>query len=155
MSRKTHFDIALEFWIWVFELKWENFWVFGSEKRWEKASKWESSKWESVTWRLGWCRGCWVEETEGQFGHRRWSRLRVHKNDNTFHIKSWFSYFPLLGFENAIMLGWEAQSITFPKKRKWNDCLLIKARETLYIYIYIMLSIWFFVKQIGSKPCNA
>ena len=38
----------------------------------------------------------------------------MHKNDKTFHIKSWFSYFPLLGFENAIMLGWEAQSTTFP-----------------------------------------
>ena len=91
-------------------LNWnERFWVFGNEERWEKASKWER-----VIWRLGWCWGFWVGETEGQFGHKRWSRLRVHKNDKTFHIKSWFSYFPLLGFENAIMLGWEAQSTTFP-----------------------------------------
>ena len=87
-------------------LNWNGrFWVFRSEERWEKASKWEK-----VIWRLGWC---WAGETEGQFGYRRWSRLRVHKKDKTFHIKSWFSYFPLLGFENAIMLGWEAQSTTF------------------------------------------
>ena len=42
----------------------------------------------------------------------------MHKNDKTFHIKSRLSYLPLLGFENAIMLGWEAQSTTFPMKKK-------------------------------------
>ena len=47
-------------------------------------------------------------KNKGEFGHKRWSWLRVHKNDKTFHIKSQFSYFPLLGFENAIILGWEA-----------------------------------------------
>ena len=77
----------------------------------------------------------------------------MYKNDNTFHIKSWLSYFPLLGFENAIMLGWEAQSITFPKKEKKMKWLSFNQGER--DIIYIMLSIWFFVKQIGSKPCNA
>ena len=106
MSRKTHFDIVLEFWIWVSKLKWE---ILGF-REWRKMR--EAFKWERVIWRLRWC---WAGETDGQFGHRRWSQLRVHKNDKTFHIKSWFSYFPLLGFENAIMLGWEGQSTTFPK----------------------------------------
>ena len=96
-------------WSFKFEfLNWnKRFWVFGSEEKWKKASKWER-----VMWRLG----CWAQETEGQFGHRRWSQLRVHKNDKTFHIKSWLSYFSLLGFENAIMLGWETRSTTFPMK---------------------------------------
>ena len=89
-------------WSFGFEfLNWnERFWVFRSEEKWEK-----TSKWERVIWRLGWCR---AGETKGQFAHRRWSWLKVHKNDKTFHIKSWLSYFPLLGFENAIMLGWKA-----------------------------------------------
>ena len=78
-TSKARFDTALKFWIWVSELKWEKFWIVGSEERWEKVSKWER-----VTWRLGWY---WLGKTKGQFEHKRWNGLKVHKNNNTFHIK--------------------------------------------------------------------
>ena len=46
--QNARFNTALEFWIWVSELKWEKFWVVGSEEIWEKASKREKK-----TFRLG------------------------------------------------------------------------------------------------------
>ena len=127
-------------------LNWnERFWVFGSEERWEK-----TSKWERVIWRLGCYWGCWAGETEGQFGHRRWNWHRVNKNDKTFHIKSWLSYFPLLSFENVIMLGWEAQSTTF---LIFFLILFVSYCNIIHLYIYLfhLPFIFFFLTILSLK----
>ena len=48
----------------------------------------------------------------------------VGKNDKTFHIKSWLSYLSFMGFENDIMMGWEAHSPTFPWKYLSTICFI-------------------------------
>ena len=50
----------------------------------------------------------------GQSWHKKWSQLRVHESNITFHIKIRFSYFIKLGFENQIFSKWPHQNTSFP-----------------------------------------
>ena len=55
-----------------------------------------------------------VAEERGQFRNEKTPHGRVHEIPNFFIISVGIFFCAKLGFENVIILGWEAQSITFP-----------------------------------------
>ena len=58
-----------------------------------------------------------VAEERGQFRNEITPHSRVHEIPNFFVISVHIFFCGKLGFENVIILGWAAQSITFPRPR--------------------------------------